>query len=284
MLIERQQSRHATRYNNFSFFSLWYVFEQALLPTASIVNLYGSNGSLSTMSHPQMAMTEAPRSRLSAVQSNVRNLLRNSVASSIYSRSASASATPTPVVPPVPQLPSFAYLRRQRVSTDEEARPPLQHVSSREALLQTSHSSTSSPPLRQPEIQGVPSRSARVSLWHEQPEAVTIAVGGPSPRDDESWSDADEENGINQHVIGTSVEEPLPTNSGRRRRRRRHCKKCRSGRGAWFKHKHRQSLWKGRTRAKCICAAISGVLLIVLLATCKSSPLSTSPQSLLTRP
>ncbi|KAF2100863.1 hypothetical protein NA57DRAFT_74462 [Rhizodiscina lignyota] len=215
----------------------------------------------------QPSPDEPPRSRLSAMQSNVRAFLRNPVASSVYSRSPIASAGPTPMVPQMPQL---AFLRRQSTPTDEEHEAVLHPTISAETR-RSSMSSQSRSPVNNGRIDYSPVN--RISLWHEQEQPVTVALGVPdrhdSPRLPRHYGDEEEETVMGRHPADVPLDpetEELANMMRRKRRKRTRCRRCK--RGAWYKKKHgRESLWRGsKTRGKCFCALISGIFLVILLA------------------
>lgn len=221
------------------------------------------------MPQPSMAVMDAsqfPRTRISAIQNNVRSLLRNPVPSSVYSRSANASAAATPRVHPVPCLPPLAFLRGQTAIVDEEARP----------VLQTVDSHNRGDPFEPPTPDLIDSSSSSplddASLWpnHLHPNHAmmpdTTARHEVGTIQDEEPSEAMDAYSTNAFSV---LEDQDATQRTGRKRRRRNCKHCQKGRGAWFKHRHhRQNLWRGRTKVKAVGAVMSGIMLIVLLAAC----------------
>lgn len=212
----------------------------------------------------QAETQESPRSRFSAVQTNVRSFLRNPIPSSVYSRSQNASAANTPRVPQLPtprlpQLPQFAFLNRNRAPTDEENEAVLQPISSN----QTRRSSTSShSSLRHPNNVDDSPPPRPFTLWNELPEARTVALGEPLQRD---RFDEDEELTMGRHPadvpLGQESEDSTQNTRRKKGRRRR--------RGAWIRRKNRESLWRGTARSKTFQCLISGVFLAIILAVCK---------------
>lgn len=218
---------------------------------------------------------QEPRSRLSAMQFNVGNLLRNPVSSSVYSRSPDATATPTTRVPQqttarMPQLPQFAFMRRERAPTDEEHHAVLQSTISadtrRSSMSSANHSQLDHSPVN------------RISLWRDQPQPITVALGVPTHHFDTRPRARGEEDGAvlpDRHPADVPLDPETEelANMVRHKRKRKGCRRCR--RGAWVRKANgRPSLWSDRsTRGKCFACLISGIFLVILLGVCKSSRL-----------